>query len=274
MISINPEKIKGKVAFITGATRGVGRSIAIELASHGVHVVVTGKTTTKHSKLPGTIFSVVEEIEKLGGEATPIHLDVRDIDQLESSIYKVGEKFGQIDFLINNASALFMDSLANTSLKKWELISQVNVRATTFACKFASPYLRKSKMPNIVIVSPPLSMQSKWLKNSLAYSISKFAMSMCTLGLSEELEGIRVNSLWPKYILDTSAVELNFPKSIYSRSLKPQIMADALLLLLTEFSSSGKFYLDEDILLDKKSFDIRKYLISPKQDPYIDIFVN
>jgi citronellol/citronellal dehydrogenase len=270
-------KLQNKTIFITGSTRGIGRAIALKCAKEGANIVVTGKTTEPHEKLEGTIYSVAQEIEALGAKALAIQLDVRSEEQIQQAVNKTVETFGGIDILINNASAISLTDTLNTPMKKFDLMFGVNVRAT-FACVQACiPYLEKSQNPHILTLSPPLNMDAKWFKKHLAYTMSKYGMSMCTLGLAEELKSknIAVNSLWPKTLIATAAVKYNLPADLYQKTRQPEIMADATYYIIQQPSSTwtGKFFIDEDILTQAGEIDFDKYATYPGVGIYPDLYI-
>lgn len=269
--------LKNKVLFITGASRGIGREIALRAARDGAKIVIASKTTEPHPKLPGTIFTVAEEVEKAGGEALPLKLDVRDADQIESVVQQAVDHFGGIDILINNASAISLTPTLETPMKRFDLMMSVNMRATYACSKACIPYLRRGVNPHILNLSPPLNMDPKWFAHHLAYTMSKYGMSMCTLGMAEELkeEGIAVNSLWPKSTIATAAIALNFPAAILQASRQPQIMADAAYLILTQDSrkATGNFFTDEQILRAHGVVDFSSYALNPEISPYPDLFL-
>lgn len=267
--------LKDKTIFITGASRGIGREIALRCAKDGANIVIAAKTDTKHQKLPGTIFSVAKEIEDLGGNALPIKVDVRNQDDIEYAISELYNKFGGIDICINNASALLMTDTINTDIKKFDLINAVNIRGTFLCSKNCIPYLKKSSNGKILNISPPLNMSAKWFKNHLAYTISKYGMSMCTLGMAEELKqfNIQVNSLWPMTSIATAAIKYNFPKIVYSSSRYPAIMADAAYEILIDNSITGKFCIDEEILRSRGCCNFDKYAVDLNYKLYKDLFL-
>lgn len=235
-----------QILFITGASRGIGRAIAHKFAGMNASIVVAAKTEKPHPSLEGTIYSVAKEIEALGGQALPLVVDVRDEEQIHQAIEKTIQQFGGLDILINNASAISLTDTVSTQLKRYDLMQAVNARAT-FACSQAAiPHLKKSKNPHILTLSPPLTMNPKWFAPNLAYAISKYGMSMCTLGLAEELKeyGVAVNSLWPKTTIATAAVRVHFP-DLYKASRKPEIVADAAYWILSQPSelTTGNFLL-------------------------------
>lgn len=269
--------LKDKVIFITGASRGIGREIALRCAKDGAKIVIASKTDQPHPKLPGTIHSVAAEIEAAGGIALAIQMDVREEGMVQAAVAKTVEKFGGIDILVNNASAIMMTPTLETSMKRYDLITDVNVRGT-FSCSQACiPLLKRAKNPHILTLSPPLSMKAKWFKDHLAYTMSKYGMSMCTLGMAEEFKsaGIAVNSLWPKTTIATAAVEFNFPKEIMRASRTPAIMADAAYAILTSDARevTGNFFIDEDLLRSRGMQDFSQYAIDPKVPLFTDLFL-
>lgn len=269
--------LKDKVIFITGASRGIGREIALRAARDGAKIIIASKTTEPHPQLPGTIYTVAEEVEKAGGKALPIKLDVRDAEQIESAVKQAADHFGGIDILINNAGAISLTSTLETSMKRFDLMMSVNMRAT-FACsKACIPFLKKSANPHILTLSPPLNMDPKWFAHHLAYTMSKYGMSMCTLGLAEELkqDGIAVNSLWPKSTIATAAIAVNFPDAILQASRKPLIVADAAYFILTQNSRkvTGNFFIDEEVLREHGVTDFSFYALNPEIIAYPDLFL-
>ncbi|NOT82405.1 MAG: NAD(P)-dependent oxidoreductase, partial [Gallionella sp.] len=244
--------LRSKTVFITGSTRGIGREIALRCAQAGANVVITGKTAEAHAKLPGTIHSVADEVQQAGGQALAIQLDVRDEQAIAAAATQATEHFGGIDVLVNNASAISLTGTMVTSAKKLDLMWDVNMRATFLMSQACIPYLKQAKNPHILTMSPPLNMEAKWFAPHLAYTMSKFGMSMCTLGLARELvnDGIAVNSLWPSTTIATAAVEFNFPEAILKASRKPAIMADAAYAILQRDSRvcTGNFFIDEAVL--------------------------
>jgi citronellol/citronellal dehydrogenase len=269
--------LKNKVLFITGASRGIGRAIALRAAKDGAKVVIAAKTIEPHPSLDGTIFSVANEIEQAGGEALPLAVDVRDEARVESALSEAIERFGGIDILINNASAINLSSTLDIPMKRFDLIFSVNVRATFLCAKLAVPYLKNSSNPHILNLSPPLNMNSKWFKPHLAYTMSKYGMSMCTLGMADEFKslGIAVNSLWPKTIIATAAISVNFPKNLYQASRKPDIMADAAHIILTSDSkkTTGQFFIDEELLREHGVEDFKNYALNPGVPLFPDLYV-
>lgn len=267
-----------KVIFITGGSRGIGREIALKFAaSDKACIVIAAKTAEPHPKLEGTIYSVAEEIEELGGKALPLMVDVRDEQQIQSAVNKTIETFGRLDVLVNNASAISLTDTLNTTMKRYDLMQGVNARAT-FACSQAAiPYLLKSDNPHILTLSPPLNVDKIWFAPHLAYTISKYGMSMCTLGLAEEFKeaGIAVNSLWPRTTIATDAIRVHFPSEMYMASRKPQIMADAAHWIINQSSKSttGNFFIDEEVLKQSGVTDFSCYAMNPKAQLCPDLFL-
>lgn len=270
--------LKDKVVFITGASRGIGREIALKFAKEGAKIAIAAKTAEPHPKLEGTIYSVAEEIEKAGGKALPLIVDVRDENMVTDAVNKTVDTFGGIDILINNASAIDLSSTLDIPMKKFDLIFAVNVRATFMCSRICIPHLKKSANPHILNLSPPLSMKPKWFKKHLAYTMSKYGMSMCTLGLAEEFKknGIAVNSLWPKTLIATAAISVNISRLIYHASRKPSIVADAAQAIVTSDSRivTGNFFIDETLLRIRGVTDFKQYAMHRFIPVMSDIFVD
>ncbi len=269
--------LSGKTIFITGSSRGIGRAMALRFAADGANLVITGKTDTPHPKLEGTIHTVAAEVEAAGGQVLALKLDVRDADSICAAVSAAVEKFGGIDILINNASAISLTPTAETTLKRFDLMMDVNMRAT-FACSQACiPYLLQASTPHIINIAPPLNMAAKWFKNHLVYTYSKYGMSICTLGMAAEFadQNLKVNSLWPATTIATAAVKYNFPASIYAASRDPRIMADAAYALLTQQpAATGQYYLDEDVLRAQGVTDFSSYMIDPTLKPIKDFYLD
>lgn len=270
--------LKGKVVFITGASRGIGREIALRCAADGANIVIAAKSAEPHPTLEGTIYTVAEEIEKAGGKALPLMVDVRDEAMVSEAVKKAADTFGGIDVLINNASAINTSPTLELPMKRFDLMMAVNMRATFMCSQLCIPHLKKSANPHILNLSPPLSMRPKWFKKHLAYTMSKYGMSMCTLGMSEEFkkEGIAVNSLWPKTLIATAAIAVNFSKILYHASRKPAIVADAAYEIITSDSRAvtGNFFIDEEILKLRGVTNFKQYamhkFIPIMQDIFLD----
>lgn len=270
--------LRGKTIFITGATRGIGREIALHCARDGANIVVTGKTSEPHPRLPGTIYSVAKEVEAAGGTALPIQLDVRDADAIAAAVQQAAATFGNLDCLVNNASAISLSGTLDTPVKRLDLMLAINLRGT-FACSQACiPHLKKAANPHILTLSPPLNMRARWFKDHLAYTMAKYGMSMCTLGMAEELQafGIAVNSLWPRTTIATAAIEVNFPEAILKASRKPAIVADAACAILNRDSrrATGNFYIDEAVLREEGVTQFEQYAVTPGARLYPDLFLD
>ncbi len=270
--------LNGKTLFITGSSRGIGREIALRCARDGANVVITGKTAEPHAKLPGTIYTVVEEVEQAGGKGLAIQLDVRDERQIVQAVDQAAHCFGGIDILVNNASAIYLTDTLNTPARRLDLMWDVNMRATYLTSQACIPHLKRAANPHILTMSPPLNMQEKWFAPHLAYTISKYGMSMCTLGMAREYAdaGIAVNSLWPCTTIATAAIEFNFPEQILRASRKPAIVADAAyqIFLRNSRDCSGNFFLDEDVLKAAGVQDFEQYAVTPGASLFHDLFLD
>jgi citronellol/citronellal dehydrogenase len=269
--------LRDKVIFITGSSRGIGREIALRCARDGARVVITGKTAEVHPKLPGTIHSVAEEAIVAGGKALAIQLDVRDEQAIHSAVEQAAAHFGGIDVLVNNASAISLTPTLQTPAKRLDLMWDVNMRATFLASQACIPHLRKAANPHILTLSPPLNFEAKWFAPHVAYSISKFGMSLCALGMAKEFaeDGIAVNCLWPRTTIATAAIEFNFPEAILLASRKPTIVADAAhaILLRDSRTFSGHFFIDDEVLRAEGVKDFEQYAVSPGKQLFSDLFL-
>lgn len=271
-------KLKGKTALITGSSRGIGRAMALGFAKEGANIIVTGKTDTPHPKLEGTIHTVAEEIQALGVEAMPYCLDVRNEDAIQEMVVEIQKRFGQLDILVNNASAINVANTQTLQLKHFDLMYQINVRGT-FACsKACIPLLKLSSNPHIITMSPPINLDPKWFKDHVAYTITKYGMSMCTLGMSEELKplNIAVNSLWPRTTIATAAIKNLFPPQIYAASRLPDIVALAAEYIVQENSKefTGQFLIDEEYLRTKGVKDFEKFALDKRVPLQKDFFLD
>ncbi len=270
--------LAGKTLFITGASRGIGREIALRAARDGARVTVAAKTAEPHPKLAGTIHTVAAEIEAAGGKALAIQLDVRDEGAVAQAVAKAAKAFGGIDILVNNASAISLTSTLETPAKRFDLMMAVNMRATFLCSQACIPWLKKAANAHILNLSPPLNMQPRWFAGHVAYTMSKYGMSMCTLGMAEELkrDGIAVNSLWPRTTIATAAVEVHFPEAILKASRHAAIMADAAHAILTSDSRghTGHFYIDEEVLRRAGVTDFERYAVTPGSALFQDLFVD
>jgi citronellol/citronellal dehydrogenase len=270
--------LAGKTVFITGASRGIGREIALRCARDGANIVVTGKTAKPHPTLGGTIHSVASEVEKSGGRALPIRLDVRDDATVQRAVKLAADTFGGIDVLVNNASAIALTGTLATPVKRFDLMFAVNVRGTFVASQACVPYLARARNPHILNLAPPLNMNARWFEPHVAYTMAKYGMSMCTLGMAQEFgaQGIAVNSLWPRTTIATAAIEVNFPEAILRASRKPAIMADAAYAIFKRDSrrATGNFYVDESVLREEGVTDFDQYAVTPGASLYTDLFLD
>ncbi len=278
MMTTFMKSLKNRVLFITGSSRGIGKAIALRAAQDGAKIAVIGKTSKPHPKLEGTVYSAVEEIEEAGGEAIPLITDIRYETQVERAINETIEKFGGIDILINNASAISLTPTLQTPMKRFDLMMSVNVRGTFMTSQKAIPHLKKSDNPHILMLSPPLNMDARWFQNSLAYTMAKYGMSECVLGLSAEFkrDNIAVNALWPRTAIATAAIKnLLGGDKVMKRSRKPEIVADAAYLILTQSSSevTGNFFIDDEVLMQHGICDLEKYSYTPNAKLARDFFL-
>ena len=274
--------LKDKRIFITGGSRGIGLAIAVRAAQDGAKVAIAAKTSDPHPKLPGTIFTAAEEINQAGGEALPIQCDIRDEEQISSAIEKTVRQFGGLDILINNASAINLTPTLATPAKRFDLMFDVNVRGTFLTSQAAIPHLKESakagRNPHILTLSPPLSMKAKWFKNHVAYTMAKYGMSMCVLGMSEEFrrDEIAVNALWPRTAIDTAALQM-IPGIETAACRKPEILADAAYEILNRPSKdcTGNFFVDDEVLASIGITDLDKYAVVPgTTDFLLDFFLD
>ncbi|XP_032096257.1 hydroxysteroid dehydrogenase-like protein 2 [Sapajus apella] len=272
----NTGRLAGCTVFITGASRGIGKAIALKAAKDGANIVIAAKTTHPHPKLPGTIYTAAEEIEAVGGKALPCIVDVRDEQQISDAVEKAVEKFGGIDILVNNASAISLTNTLETPTKRMDLMMSVNTRGTYLASKACIPYLKKSKVAHILNLSPPLNLNPIWFKQHCAYTIAKYGMSMCVLGMAEEFKGeIAVNALWPKTAIHTAAMDMLGGSGIESQCRKVDIIADAAYAIFKKPKNfTGNFVIDENILKEEgiKNFDA--YAIKPGHPLLPDFFLD
>ncbi|MEX4009284.1 SDR family oxidoreductase [Neoaquamicrobium sediminum] len=270
--------LKGKTLFISGGSRGIGLAIALRAARDGANVTIAAKTAEPHPKLPGTIYSAVEEIEVAGGRGLPVLCDIREEEQVSAAVKKTVEAFGGIDICVNNASAIQLTGTLQTDMKRFDLMHQINTRGTFLVSKMCIPHLKLSDNPHILNLAPPLDMEAKWFKNHVAYTMAKFGMSMCTLGMSAEFagDGIAVNSLWPLTAIDTAAVRnLLGGEAVAAMSRSPQIMADAAHAILTRPSreATGNFFIDEEVLRAEGVTDFSAYAPGATGPLAADFFV-
>lgn len=273
--------LKGKTLFITGASRGIGLEIAKKAAADGANIVIVAKTTETNPKLPGTIYSAAAEIEAAGGKALPLSVDIRDEAAVLDAVAKAVETFGGIDILVNNASAISLTDTENTPMKRFDLMNGVNARGTYLCTMACLPELKKSadagRNPQVLTMSPPLTMQTHWFSPHTAYSMAKYGMSMCTLGHAGEFKrhGISVNSLWPRTAIATAAMQM-IPGVDVALCRTPEIMADAAYLVLTNATgATGNFYIDDAVLAEHGVTDLDRYAVTPGNKNFLpDLFVD
>ena len=270
--------LRGRTVFITGASRGIGKAIALRVAAEGANVVVTGKTVEPHRTLPGTIYTAAEEIHAAGGSAIAIPMDIRDEDQVDGAVGRAVGTFGTIDVLVNNASAISLTGTAATPMKRFDLMQQVNVRGTFLCTQKCLPHLKRAGGAHVLNIAPPLNFEPGCFAPHAAYSIAKYGMSLCVLGMAEEFRAdrIAVNALWPRTIIDTAALAL-IPGVDRSRARNPAIVADAACEILTQDPATwtGRFFIDEDVLRDAGVTDFSRYRADPSSgdEPLGDLFL-
>ena len=269
--------LKGRTLFISGASRGIGKQIALRAARDGANVAIAAKTAEPHPKLAGTIYTAAEEIEKAGGRALPILCDIRYEEQVTAAVKQTADKFGGIDILVNNASAINLTPTLATSMKRYDLMHQINTRGTFLCSQQCIPFLQKGTNPHILNISPPLNMEPRWFANHVAYTMAKYGMSMCVLGMAAELadQGIGVNALWPQTVIWTAAVENLIGADLKASSRKPEIMADAAWCILTSDSRkcTGNFFIDEALLRKEGITDFDQYAVEPGHELQPDFFL-
>ncbi|HYM32015.1 MAG TPA: NAD(P)-dependent oxidoreductase [Candidatus Cybelea sp.] len=255
--------LKGKTLFITGASRGIGKAIGLRAAADGANIVIAAKTSEPHAKLPGTIYTAAEDIERAGGKALPLVVDVREEASVAEAVEKAAAKFGGIDILVNNASAISLTGTLETPMKRYDLMHQVNIRGTYLCSQKCIPYLKKAVNPHVLNLSPPLNMEERWFAPHTAYTMAKFGMSMCVLGMAGEFRGagIAFNALWPRTAIDTAAMAMLGGPEALKRCRKPEIMADAAHVILTKPARefSGNFCIDDEVLASAGVTDLSKY---------------
>jgi citronellol/citronellal dehydrogenase len=273
---VNAMSLKGKTLFITGASRGIGLAIGLKAAADGANVAVAAKTTEPHPKLEGTIFTAAEAIEKAGGRALALPVDVRDEGSVKDALDKTAATFGGLDIVVNNASTIQTTPVAQTDMKRFDLMHQINARGTFMVSKYAIPYLEKAANPHILMISPPLDMQEHWFAPFTAYAMAKFGMSMVVLGLAGELRGkVAVNALWPRTTIATAAIRnLLGGDTVMQMSRKPEILADAAYRIFQKPNSfTGRFLIDDTFLAGEGETDFDRYRVDPNQPLQVDFFV-
>jgi citronellol/citronellal dehydrogenase len=270
--------LAGKTLFITGASRGIGLAIALRAAHDGANIAIAAKTEKPHPKLAGSIYTAAEEIESAGGKALPLVVDVRDEAMVRDALARTATRFGGIDIVVNNASAIALTPVVDTEMKRFDLMHQINARGTFVVSKWAIAYLEKAANPHILMISPPLDMKEKWFAPHTAYSMAKFGMSLVVLGLAGELrpKGIAVNALWPRTVIATAAVQnLLGGNAVMQRARKPEIMADAAYVIFSKPARdfTGRFLIDDNFLAENGVQDFDRYRVDPAQQLAPDFFV-
>jgi len=274
----NARSLAGKTLFITGASRGIGKAIALRAARDGANIVVAAKTVQPHPQLPGTIHSAVEEIEAAGGSGLACAVDIRFEDQVHEAVRQAVAQFGGIDVLVNNASAIYLAGTQDTPMKRFDLMHAVNVRGTFLASQQCLPYLLRAANPHILNIAPPLNMEARWFAPHVAYTMSKYGMSQCVLGMAEEFRdrAVAVNALWPRTVIATAAVvNLLGGEPAARRGRRPEIMADAAHAILVRDcrSCSGNFFIDDDVLRAAGCTDLNRYAVEPGTELLPDFFI-
>ncbi|HET8727472.1 MAG TPA: NAD(P)-dependent oxidoreductase [Alphaproteobacteria bacterium] len=269
--------LENKTLFVTGGSRGIGLAIALRAARDGANVAIAAKTTEPHSKLPGTIYSAAEEIERAGGRALPLVVDIRDDDQVAAAAARTVETFGGIDACINNASAISLTGTLETPMKRFDLMHQVNARGTFLVTKTCLPHLLKARNPHVLMLAPPPSLRPHWFKDHTAYTIAKYGMSLCVIGFAAEFaeKGVAVNALWPRTLIATAALGM-IPGVDPERGRTPEIVADAAHAILTRPArgTTGNFFVDEDLLRAEGVTDFDRYAVRPGQPLLPDLFLD
>jgi citronellol/citronellal dehydrogenase len=271
--------LHNKTAFITGASRGIGKAIALQLAKNGANIVIAAKSVEENPKLGGTIFSAAEEIEKAGGKALPVQCDIRFEDQIQAAIDKAVAQFGGIDIVINNASAISLSPTEQTEPKRFDLMHDINVRGTFFVTRACIPHLKKSSNAHILTLSPPINLNPKWFAGHVAYTITKYSMSMMAIGWAAELKQYRIasNALWPRTTIDTAAVRnLLGGEALAKMSRTPAILADAVYFILNKPAAdcTGNCFIDEEVMAKEGITDLSHYNVVPGSNLYRDLFVD
>jgi citronellol/citronellal dehydrogenase len=270
--------LRGKTLFITGASRGIGLAIALRAARDGANVAIVAKTTEPHPKLEGTIFTAAKEIEAAGGKALPIACDIRNDDQVAAAVAKTVETFGGIDICVNNASAINLTGTEQLDMKRYDLMHGINTRGTFLVSKLCIPHLKKAANPHVLNLSPPLNMETRWFAPHVAYTMAKFGMSMCVLGMAGEFKsaGIAFNALWPRTTIATAAISnLLGGQQMMKASRKPEIMGDAAYVIFNRPARecTGNFFIDDEVLISSGKTDLSEYAVDPSQKLMPDFFV-
>ena len=270
--------LRGKTLFITGASRGIGLAIGVRAARDGANVVIAAKTAEPNPKLPGTIYTAAKEIEAAGGQALPIVCDIRFEDQVQAAVKHAVDKFNGIDICVNNASAISLTGTEQTEMKRYDLMHSINTRGTFLVSKTCLPYLKAASNPHILNLSPPLNMETRWFSPHVAYTMAKFGMSMCVLGMAGEYarDGVAFNALWPRTTIATAAIKnLLGGEAAMRGSRKPEIMGDAAYAILTRDSRecTGNFFIDDEVLAAAGKTDLSEYAYDPSSPLFPDFFV-
>ncbi|CAL1530461.1 unnamed protein product [Lymnaea stagnalis] len=277
-MAVNTGKLAGRTVFITGASRGIGKAIALKVAKDGANVVIAAKTAEPHPKLPGTIYTAAEEVNQAGGKAFPCIVDIRNEEQVQEAVRQTVSKFGGIDILINNASAISLTPTLATSMKKYDLMNGINARGTYLCSQACLPHLLKGQNPHILNLSPPLNMSPVWFKNHVAYTMAKYGMSMCVLGMAEEFrkEGVAVNALWPRTAIWTAAMEMIGGSETKQQCRTVDIISDAAYVILTRDSRqfTGNFCVDDEVLKSVGITDLEQYSCVPGSALLPDFFLD
>ena len=270
--------LKNKTLFITGASRGIGLAIALRAARDGANIIIAAKTVEPHPELPGTIYTAAGQIGAAGGKALPLAVDIRDEAQVEDAVERGVSRFGGIDILVNNASAISLTGTLDTPIKRLDLMLDINARGTFVCSQRCIPHLLKAENPHILALSPPLNMKADWFKDHLGYTMAKYAMSMCVLGMAEEFRatGLAVNALWPRTVIDTAALKQLGDKVKPENCRKPEIVADAAYWILTQDSKrcTGRFFIDDEVLTEAGVTDLEQYAVKPRAPLLRDLFLD
>jgi citronellol/citronellal dehydrogenase len=270
--------LNGKTVFITGASRGIGRAIGVACAREGANVVVAAKTSRPHPKLPGTIHDAAAEMEKAGGKALAVECDIREEAQIAAAVKAAVERFGGIDVCVNNASAIYLAGTLDTPMRRWDLMHGVNARGTFATTQACLPHLLRAPNPHVLMLSPPLALSPRWFGNHVAYTMAKYGMSMCVLGMAEEFRerGVAVNALWPRTVIATAALNLLGGDETAKHGRTPEIVADAAVAILRREARgcTGNFFIDDDVLRAEGVTDLGRYAVKAGEDLMPDLFLD